>query len=91
MIINYNGAKIEIDLKDYSDEKILSQRKTAIELQERLMELFEKSPEEMNNSQLPDWNELAEQISEMERELEERGYYEDVDTGDYLKDESNEQ
>lgn len=91
MIINYNGAKIEIDLKNYSDEKILSQRKTAIELQEMLMTLFEKSPEEMNNSQLPDWNELCDNISDMERELEQRGYYENVDTGDYLKDDDNDE
>lgn len=90
MIINYKGAKIEIDLKYHSDAKILKQRMTAIELQEMLMTLFKKSPEEMNNSDLPDWNELAEQISEMERELEERGFYENPDTNEYLRDDSHE-
>lgn len=98
MIINYNGAKIEIDLKEYSDEKILIQRKTAIELQEMLAEFLGLSLDEMKQNmskrnpddRMPDWNELAEQISEMERELEERGYYEDVDTNEYLKDDNHE-
>lgn len=98
MIINYNGAKIEIDLKDYSDEKILSQRDKAIELQEMLAEMLDLSPDEMKqdmnrrnpDDRMPDWNELAEQISEMERELEERGYYENPDTGEYVKDDSHE-
>lgn len=98
MIINYNGAKIEIDLKDYSDEKILIQRKRAIELQERLADFLGLSPDEMKqdmnrrnpDDRMPDYNELAEQISEMERELEERGFYELPDTGEYVKDDSHE-
>lgn len=98
MIINYNGAKIEIDLKEYSDEKILSQRETAIELQEILAEFLGLSPAEMKqdmsrrdpDDRMPDWNELAEQISEMERELEERGYYENPDTNEYVKDDTDE-
>ena|SRR5687768_13936642 len=84
-----NRPDVEINLADYSDGHLLRQRRTAIFLQERLMELFEKSPEEMNNSQLPDWNNLCEQISEMERELEERGYFENPDTNEYLKEDSD--
>lgn len=92
MKINYNGAVIEVDLKQYSDEKILKQRNTAIELQERLAEFLGLSPDEMKqdmsrrnpDDRMPDWNDLAEQIAEMERELEERGYYENPDTNEYL-------
>ena len=95
MIINYNGAKIEIDLKEYSDEKILSQRETAIELQGMLAEFLGLSLPEMKQNmsnrdpddRMPDWNELAEQISDMERELEERGYFENPDTNEYIKEE----